>query len=142
MIYDSNIETDVLRAKQRMDYLIDKQKQFSLTEKRKRRSISQNSYLHLILTWFAYEYGETLDYVKVYFFKNICNKELFLTEYTNKKTGEIRKAWRSSADLNTKQMTTAIDNFRDYSSKEACIYLPEPNDLAMINNLEIELSKI
>ena len=142
MIFDSTSEIDILKAKQRFDYLVSKGKMFELTEKRKRRSISQNSYLHLILSYFAYEYGETLDYVKRYFFKNVCNKDLFLTEYANTKTGEIRKDWRSSADLDTKEMTTAIDNFIMYANKEAGIFLPSPNDLVNINLLEIELSRL
>ena len=141
MIFDSTNKTDLIKAKQRFDYLVSKGKIFTLSEKRKRRSISQNSYLHLILSYFAHEYGETLDYVKRYFFKNLCNKELFITEHINKKTGEIRKDWRSSADLNTKEMTTAIDNFIMYANKEAGIFLPSPNDLANISLLEIEMSK-
>ena len=141
MIFDPNNEIDRIKAKQRFDYLIDKGKQFELTEKRKRRSISQNSYLHLILSYFAHEYGETLDYVKRYFFKNVCNKDLFLTEYVNTKTGEIRKDWRSSADLDTKEMTTAIDSFIMYANKDAGIFLPSPSDLVNINLLEIEMSR-
>ena len=141
MIFDSTNKTDLIKAKQRFDYLVSKGKIFTLSEKRKRRSISQNSYLHLILSYFAHEYGETLDYVKRYFFKNLCNKELFITEHINKKTGEVRKDWRSSADLNTKEMTTAIDNFIMYANKEAGIFLPSPNDLVNISLLEIEMSK-
>lgn len=43
---------------------------------------------------------------------------------------EQKTSWRSTADLDTKELTTAIDRFRNYSSKEAGIYLPEPSDLA------------
>jgi len=142
MIFDSNNQIDIIKARQRFEYLIEKGKVFELTEKRKRRSISQNSYLHLILSYFAHEYGETLDYVKRYFFKNVCNKDLFLTEYVNPKTGEIRKDWRSSADLDTKEMTIAIDKFIMYANKEAGIFLPSPTDLVNINLLEIEMSKL
>ena len=142
MIFDSKNEIDILKAKQRFEYLIEKGKVFELTEKRQKRSISQNSYLHLILSYFAHQYGETPDYVKRYFFKNVCNKELFLTEYVNPKTSVVRKDWRSSADLDTKEMTTAIDNFIMYANKEAGIFLPSPNDLANINLMEIELSRI
>ena len=142
MIFDSNNQIDILKAKQRFEYLIKKGKIFELTEKRKRRSISQNSYLHLILSYFAHEYGETLDYVKRYFFKNVCKKDVFLTEYANTKTGEMRKDWRSSSDLDTKEMTIAIDNFIMYANKEAGIFLPSPTDLININLLEIEMSKL
>ena len=141
MKFDASNDFDKQRARARLELLIKGEKRFDIIEKRRKRSISQNSYLHLILTWFAIEYGETMDYVKVYFFKNICNKDLFLTEYVNKKTGEIRKAWKSTADCTDKELSNAVENFRNYSVKEAGIYLPEPNDLASINNLELEISK-
>ena len=37
-------------------------------------------------------------------------------------------------------MTLCINRFRDYASKEAGIYLPEPTDLVMIRQLEIEVT--
>lgn len=141
MIYNPKIELDKVRAKERLEYLISKGKRFELTEKRERRSISQNNYLHLILSWYAVEYGETLEYVKQEVFKKQINTEIFKTEYINRKTGEYRVDWRSTSELNTKEMTTAIDRFRNYSSKEAGIYLPEPKDLAMLNHIETEITK-
>ncbi len=38
-------------------------------------------------------------------------------------------------------MTLAIDRFRNFSAIECSIYLPEPSDLAIIQELEIEISK-
>ena len=38
-------------------------------------------------------------------------------------------------------MTLAIDRFRDFSSKELGIYLPEPSDLAILQDIENQLSK-
>jgi len=141
MIYNPEIELDQQRAKERLEWLIKKGKRFELKEKRERRSLSQNNYLHLILSWYAIEYGETLEYVKQEVFKKQVNKAIFQTEHINKKTGEIRVDWRSTSELNTAELTTAIDRFRDYSSKEAGIYLPEPKDLAMLNQIETEIEK-
>lgn len=140
MIYNPTIPIDVERAKERFKWLISKGKTFELTEKRAKRSISQNNYLHLIIGWYAWDYGETFDYIKQKVFKKEVNREIFKTEYINRKTGEIRTDWRSTADLNTKEMTTAIDRFRDYASKEAGIYLPEPNDLVHLQEIEKELN--
>ena len=38
-------------------------------------------------------------------------------------------------------MTLAIDRFRNFASIELGIYLPEPNDLALLEQLEEEISK-
>lgn len=105
-----------------------------------KRTNLQNAYLHLILGWFAIEFGETMDYVKVEFFKKICNPELFLIDRINPKTGEIRKDLRSSADLDTKELTTAIERFRNWSSNEG-IYLPEPNEDKFLKQIECEMER-
>ncbi len=138
-IYNPNIPIDVQRAKERFEWLIEKGKTFELTEKRPIRTIQQNKYLHLLLGWFALEYGEKKDYVKQHIFKKIVNTEIFKTEYINKRTGEVREDWRSSKDLDTKEMTIAIDRFRDYASIEAGIYLPAPNEKQFLEHIDKEL---
>lgn len=140
MIYNATISFDVQRAKTRLNSLIEKGKTFEIKEKKKTRSLPQNRYLHLILSWYAYEYGETMEYVKQEVFKKVVNREVFLKEYINKKTGEIREDWKSTRDLNALELTTAIERFRDYSSKEAGIYLPEPRDLVSLEEIEKQIS--
>ena len=142
MIFNASNEFDIQRAKERLGYLIDKKKTFEITEKKPKRTYSQNNYIHLLFAWFALEYGETPEYVKQDIFKKLVNPQIFLTEYVNYKTGEVRAAWRSTADLNTKEMTTAIDNFRDYASKEAGIYLPTPDDLNSLNEIERQVDNL
>lgn len=139
MIYNPNISGNAQMAITKLEYLIEKGKVFELKEKRAKRSISQNSYMHLIFAWFASEYGELPSYVKQVLFKQIVNPHIFKTTYVNEKTGEEREDWRSTADMNTKELTTAIENFRNYSIKEAGIYLPEPDDLALIQTMEHQL---
>ena len=142
MIFNASNEFDIQRAKERLGYLIEKKKTFEITEKKPKRTYSQNNYIHLLFAWFALEYGETPEYVKQEIFKKLVNPQIFLTEYVNYKTGEVRAAWRSTADLNTKEMTTAIDNFRDYASKEAGIYLPTPDDLISLNEIERQVNNL
>ena len=127
-LYITSREFDRHRAKVRFEHLCAKGATFELTERKPLRSIPQNRYLHLILGWFAMSYGETLDYVKDEFFKRTVNPEIFKYERVNRKTGEVRQALRSSADLDTREMTICIERFRDWSSKEAGIYLPKPNE--------------
>ena len=141
MIFSANIELDVARARERMEWFIKNKKRFELTEKKNKRSISQNSYLHLILGWYALEYGDKREHIKQEVFKKQVNREIFLREFVNRKTGEIRDEWRSTTDLDTGELTTAINRFRDYSAMEAGIYLPVPEDLIQLQQLENELSK-
>ena len=139
MFYDANKPIDVQRAIVKFKHLIEKKKTFELTQKKEKRTLNQNSYLHLILSFFALEYGETLEYIKLEFFKKLVNKQIFEYERINVKTGEIRIDYRSSASLNTKEMTDAIERFRNYSSKEAGVYLPTPEEGIMLKEIELQI---
>ncbi len=139
MIYNGEIELDQRKAKERLEWLISKSKRFELKEKRKSRSLSQNNYLHLILSYYALEMGETLEYVKQEIFKKIINTDIFKYERINRMTGEIRDDWKSTSGMDTKQLTTAIDRFRNHASKDLGIYLPEPKDLALIDQMQNEI---
>jgi len=141
MIYDT---TNPLQRSQLIDkvkYYIGKGKEVELKVKHPKRTLSQNAYLHLILAWYAIEYGETADFVKQDIFKKQINRQIFETEYVNEKTGECRQDWRSTASLSTAEMTLAIERFRNYASIYAGIYLPQPEDELMIKELEREVSK-
>ena len=138
MIYNPEKQIDVSRAIERLKFFIENKRVFELTEKRKKRTISQNAYLHLLFGWFALETGYTTEEVKQEIFKKIVNPNTFYEgEFGNIITIE---RWRSTANLNTQEMTICIDRFRDYSSKEAGIYLPQPSDLAMLQEMEIQIS--
>lgn len=95
------------------------------------RTLKQNSYLYLLLGFFASEYGCTLDEAKVIYYKRTCNKEIFEVERVNKRGRRIMTL-RSSADLDTREMTISIERFRNWSSSEVGIYLPAPNEEDML----------
>lgn len=141
MIYHLSNDLDRQQIKIKLDHLINNGKVVELTEKKKKRSISQNSYLHLILSVYAIETGMDLEYVKQTVFKAIVNPVIFKAEATNKITGEICEYYCSSASLNTHEMTVCIDRFRNHASHELGIYLPEPSDLAAIAQMEREISR-
>lgn len=110
-----------------------------LTEKKPQRTASQNRYLHSILAYFALEVGETSEYVKRHYFKILCNRDLFIREIDDKYLGKI-KVLRSSADLDTGEMTTAIDRYRNWCSTQGC-YIPSPDEHLMVQQMEIEISR-
>lgn len=96
-------------------------------KKYRSRSLAQNSYLHVCLSYFASEFGYDLEYVKYNIFKQIVNREIFAKQRENKR-GQIATYWRSTSDLDTNELTTAIEKFRNYSSMVAGLYIPEPHE--------------
>lgn len=64
---------------------------------------------------------------------------IFKTDHINRKTGEIRDSWKSINDLDSAKMTTAIERFRNYSSKEFGLYLPEPNEEEFLEEIEKQI---
>lgn len=138
MIYDLHNEFDKKRFKNRCNALYKRGGFVELTEKKARRTIPQNAYLHLILGWFAIETGNTLGFVKQQYFKRHINPDLFIENIEDQYIGKV-SILRSSRDLNTAEMTTAIDRFRNWSSAEAGIYLPAPDEQAFLQTIEIEM---
>lgn len=135
--YDAKKPFDVEKARTKLEHLIESGKVFDLIEKKPKRSIPQNSYMHLIFSWFALETGYTEAEVKQDIFKKEVNPDIFYEG----ETGTLVKLerWRSTASLTTSEMTLAIDRFRNYSSQQAGIYLPEPTDLASLQEIENQI---
>ncbi|MFA6796943.1 MAG: hypothetical protein WCR63_05200, partial [Bacilli bacterium] len=77
MIYDLKNEYQVVEFKEYVSKLIESKSIVELKKKSPNRSLSQNAYLHLILGYFACEYGCSLDEVKIDFYKRVCNKVIF-----------------------------------------------------------------
>lgn len=140
MIYNAKKPSDVELAEKRFKFLIENKKRFELTEKKGNKTPNQNRYLHLILGFFAIEYGDKMNYVKQEIFKKEVNTEIFKTEFANRKTGEIRIAWRSWADLDTREAALSITRFRNWSSDTAGIYLPEAKEIEFLKSIEEQLS--
>jgi len=137
MLYNTSNPVERQKAITRIKKLLDNKSIVEIVEKKPTRTIKQNRYLHLILGFFASETGYTLEEVKQEIFKKIVNPALFYEG----EIGEIVtiQRWRSSAALDTSEMTIAIEKFRDYSSSQAGIYLPSSDEKEFLNSIEIEL---
>lgn len=140
MIFDLSNPLQKASFKAKVEMLCEQEKKVELTVKAKKRSISQNSYLHLIFSWFAIETGYTTTEVKQEIFKKVVNSDIFYEGEFEVKEIKIER-WRSTADLTTSEMTLAIDRFRTFASKDLGIYLPEPKELALLEQLEFEIKK-
>lgn len=140
MIYDLNTEIDRERLTKRITALFSARKVVEVKVYQPKRTNAQNRYLHAILGEFAMQTGNTLEETKTEYFKKYCNADLFLVRKPLKHIGTI-EALRSSAELDTAEMTTAIERFRNWSASEAGIYLPSPDEEAYLTAIEAEMQR-
>ena len=140
MWYDGNNELQARQARMRLDKLISEGKVFELTEKKPKRSLSQNAYLHVILAYFASETGNTLEWVKKEYYKKLVNPATFIRTKEDRFMGTI-KYLRSSSELDTSEVTLTIDRFRNWSAAQAGIYLPAPDEERLLQLAQIEIER-
>ena len=141
MTYNLHNQLDAQSARARLEFLIGKGSFIELAEKKPRRSLKQNSYLYLCLNYLASQLGESPDYVKRYYYKYHCNKDIFLRSKIDKITGEKTTYLRSSAELDSKEMTDSIERFRNFAMLEAGIYIPSPDEPDNIMQMQIEIER-
>ena len=142
MIYNLSNPHDVERLTAWVKRMIERKEVVEAKKKDVARTLKQNSYLHLIISYFASQYGCGADEAKIDFYKRACNRDLFERERTNKR-GEVKTYLRSSADLTKEEMSLSIDRFRFWSVSVAGIYLPSKEDGEMLTYAlqEIERNK-
>jgi hypothetical protein len=136
MKFNLTNDIDIARFRTRVEYHLRKQTpNVELTEKRTKK---QNSYLHLIIGWFAIESGNTIDFVKRNYYKKAANSQTFLLEKEDKFLGKVEEL-RSSADLTSGEMTLSIERFRNWAAQQAGIYLPDANEDKFLEYIRTEL---
>ena len=140
MIYDTSNPLDKANFMLRAKKLAEKGVIVDLTEKKPRRSLPQNKYLHVILAYFGTQTGNTLEWVKQQYYKKLVNPDLFIREKEDKYLGRI-KVLRSSADLDTAEMSLSIERFRNWAAQEAGIYIPSADEAILIQQMEIEVER-
>lgn len=142
MIYNLNNEYERKKFSDNVKLFLDKSDVVEMKRKTTQRSLSQNSYLHVLLGFFASEFGYTKEEVKYRFFKLHCNRDIFERQRVNRR-GQTVTYIRSSKELDKAEMSTAIERFRNYSSAECGFYLPEPDEgnIILFAQQQIELCK-
>lgn len=140
MIYDLANELDRVRLEKRFKALLTAQKVVEVKKYKPKRTSPQNRYLHALLGIVAIQTGNTLADVKTEYFKKHCNAEIFVTRRDDKILGSV-EVLRSSASLDTGEMTTAIDRFVRWYETESGEVLPRPDDEAYIQAIEVEMAK-
>lgn len=139
MLYDLRNPLDGERFKKRIQRLLDRgDATVELTEKKPQRSRAQNSYLHLLLGELALQTGNTIEWVKVEYYKKSCNRDLFVTRRADKMLGSA-EVLRSSADLTTDEMTLSIERLKKWAA-EGDIDLPDAEDRSWLDYIEKEIN--
>lgn len=139
MLYDLSSDYQRKAFMARCDNLLEKGAVAELTEKAM-RSPSQNKYLHLIIGVVAMETGNTLGYCKEWYFKRLCNPDLFIMDKKDRFYGDIM-VLRSSADLTKEEMSLAIDRFKKWGADNG-MYLPNPEDISLLKEIEVEMGRM
>ncbi len=140
MIYNTSNPLDKANFLLRAKKLAESGKVIELTEKKPKRSLPQNKYLHVLLAYFGTQTGNTLAWVKQQYYKKLVNPDLFIREKEDKYLGNI-KVLRSSADLDTSEFSLSIERFRNWASQESGIYLPSADEYIIIQQMEIEIER-
>jgi hypothetical protein len=112
--------------------LANKKQIISVTKVSPSRSLSQNSYLHLIIGAFGAHFGYTMEEAKS-IYKDV-NKGI----YWYRKKGRVFV--RSSADLSKEEMAKSIDRFMQASADQGYA-LPLATDKEWLMQIENEIER-
>ena len=140
MLYNLKSKTEQDRYKAAVIKAVKAEAMVDMKTKQK-GTINQNNYFHLICAYFGLQYGEKTEYIKRVFVKLTVCRDIFVTEYANRKTGELREDLKSWKDINKEERTLVISRFLDWSAKEMKIRLPEPEDKLYIREIQVELDR-
>lgn len=141
MLYDNSNPLQRENFLARANLLAQRGEVVELRSKRQ-RTLNQNAYLHIIIGYFAVQYGETPDYVKEEYFKKLVNPDIFIERKGwDKMIGRERVKCKSTADISIEQMSICIDRFRNWSAKEAGIYIPTAEEGVLLRSCEVEIAQ-
>ena len=98
--------------------LLEGEKLIELKEIKKVRTLRQNAYLHVIITLYAIHFGSTLEEAKT-----DLKRECSFMRYKRNDNVYLK----STAKLDTKELTEFIEWLRNYSAMNGC-YLPTSSE--------------
>lgn len=132
---------NVKEATAAIEYLVALTGQGKMAEVKKispKRSINQNSYLHLLLGAFGQHFGYTLEEAKMIYKTLPGNLELY--GYTKEVRGKKWEFLRSSADLTKEEMAKTIDKLHEWSKKGG-YPLPPATDQEWLRQVENDIER-
>ena len=136
--YKPNDPRDYIAALDFINRAKEQDKEIELKHYHPKRSGQQNKYLYFCLQWFAHETNCTTVEAKEVFLKRIAAPHIFEREL--QVGNDTIKYYRSTADLDTVEMMSAIENFRTYADMNGHP-IPDANDQELIRYCEREIEK-
>lgn len=127
MKYDFEIPLQRNQAAVYFDKLLDARKKIELKEVRELRSLSQNSYLHVVISLYGINFGSSLYEAKIDL-KRMCDFMRY------KKLG--KHYLRETSKMDSKELTDFIDWIRTHSAKEGH-YIPTSEEY-ITNRISID----
>ena len=132
MKFDLDSSIDIMRFKERTNYLLSKRSKVELNQTRKSRTIKQNSYLHVCISLYAIEFGYTLNEAKTDL-KRLCS---FMVYEKNNS-----RYLKETKKLSTKELTDFIEWIRGYSASNG-FYIPDAEEYKTHKfNIDREIDK-
>ena len=130
MFYDTRKVFEANKARVKLEALIASNKVIELKEKRKKRTLSQNAYMHVLFGLYASETGYTAAEAKTVL-KRECGK---LMVYENSGT----KFLRGTSDLSKDECQVFIDWLLKFAANQG-IHLPSSEQEYLDNQHEIDI---
>ena len=138
--YDGTNPVDIQKAKKRVESLIKNRKFFEIREITD-KSLSQNNYFHLIVSYFAALCGYSMYHAKQVIVKEQICPDIFMQERFSETTGEAYSHKRSFADLTKEEASTCIETFISYVWEHMDVHLPRPEDLIYLREAQKEVDR-
>lgn len=136
MKFNTSITAEAQKAFAYLVELTGKQQLVEVKKISPKRTLPQNSYLHLLIGAFALATGNDLQGSKDLY--KWVNKDLY---YSKKKMGgEVFVTVRSSAALTKEEMAKSIDRFMEWS-KEHGYPLPPATDQEWLRQIENDIER-
>lgn len=138
MQYDLSRPLDRERYEARCRSLVKKGAVVEMTE-HVFKTPNQNRYLHLLIGVVALDTGNTIEDAKVAYYKKMVNPDLFL-RIRQDKLGNSIESVRSITELTKEEMSISIDRFKRWGYANG-IYMPNPEDTALLQDIELEIGR-
>ena len=118
MQLDLSNPTEVKKAEIYFSKLIEGKNKIELKKLIQKRSLNLNSYLHVVITLFAIEYGYTLDEAKT-LLKRLCGFMIYETKGT--------KFLKQTSKLDNLECSKFVEWIRNYASQQG-LYIPDAEE--------------
>lgn len=139
MIYNLSSPLDKANFMLRAKKLAESGVIVNLTEKKPKRTLSQNNFLWLCLSYWGSQTGYTKEEAET-IYKSV-NSDLYFTRRVI--AGVEVEYIRHTYELDTAEMTLSIEKFRNWAAMNDAypVYIPSPEDYQLVQMMEIDVSK-